>query len=642
MRIPTYDQSVGAAAPQISAPRVADPVDLSQAINFVEGRYEQGLKQQEQDYKLYVANETARTQISIDEKYAEMVEALDNGDYEAETKFQKFYDKAVNQSLGRLNGDPAIQESIKLDYQRSGVEYGLRLKEAKRGKLKADAAVGFNQQLNNIKVKVSNAQSLTERQSLLAQAADVYAQAESTNVFAKGAGILGMQELVDESIRDYAYNKPDQFLAEHKQNPKSFEGVTDLAKVVDGAKGVIKQRKAEADLLVAEQQKLKERQVRSDILNDQEMSFEEKKYLIAKMEIDNEISSGFASDARGLVTAQEGLIDDKTKALKNYDDAVALGLPAEQGDTDIAFSQFYKEGKASSTEDIVSFVAQSGRVPTQLQRAANISLTSNMDDASSDDIAEAYSMAVMVTQAQDNLFIKNAEGSFNKDIEAAASSIVSKVDAGVPIEVAVKQTTKMYSDPEYLTRFKKAKTEALEGIQKKPSVLGVSDEFDPNAAIDYADAYARRRAIFDSESEAKKYAESEVSKMYDSYNGFTVKQPPHLMFPQYEKKSWEKIGKNLEKDYRAQGLVSDDENVVLASSSVTMAAIQELKNTGQPIDPSKVPFAVLAASDGGSFRPVYVEVEINGAKTMRPKFVYGNPSVNLKKVYKLKGIGGGF
>lgn len=313
MRIPKYDQSVSAAAPQINAPRVADPVDLSQAINFVEGRYEQGIKQQEQDYKLYVANEAARTQLSIDEKYAEMVEALDNGDYEAETKFQKFYDKAVNQSLGRLNGDPAIQESIKLDYQRSGVEYGLRLKDAKRGKLKADAAVGFNQQLNNIKVKVSNAQSLAERQSLLAQAADVYGQAESTNVFAKGAGIVGMQTLVDESVRDYAYNKPEQFLAEHKQNPKSFDGVTDLAKVVDISKSLVLKKQNEAKAFQKKKQFENNRIAMGDVVNNSDLTYEQKVEKINALEAlslsgspQDGITTTFATSARRLLKSRNG------------------------------------------------------------------------------------------------------------------------------------------------------------------------------------------------------------------------------------------------------------------------------------------------------------------------------------------------
>lgn len=583
MRIPTYDAQTNLVTPQLNTPRVADPIDLSKAIDFVENQYEQGRREREQAYKLFAANETSRAQLAIDQEYAKAQEAIQNGDYGAEKRFQKFYDATVKESVNRLRDNPAAATSASFDYQRSGVEYGLRLKNSVRSKMKADAISNHNALIEQNYKQYVYAESEIERSAALTKINDLHAKATTAGLMSKAKA--------EESLKDtISRAELDRIKLMGQTNPSAA----------------------------------------LDSLEAQKEMFSVDQYI-----------------------SQRSALENRLNTVRSFEAAVNSGVTPKQSDVDYVFAEYASNPENLSSEKVVQFINQTRSVPTNIKNIARSALFQDLTDASQEQLLEVYNVANIVVEAQKNPLIKNLENAFNKDTEAVAASIVEKVDAGIPIETAVKSVTKIYSDPDRLSLYNTAKKEALKELSSDVNKIRTqsgkvldnslffgsgSENFDPKIINDYVDYYAQRRALMDNEKTAKEYAQQKVKETYDEFRGVTVKQPPHMLFPQYTKESWEEMASEVENQYRNQGQIRPDETLLLVSGSATMAAVQNLKNTNQPITPDNVPFFVVAASSDKTFRPVMAEVEIDGVQTMRPKVVYGVPGTRLvEKKYSEQG-----
>jgi len=237
MKIKQYTSQQGISALQVRPTQIADPIDLSQAINFVENRYEQGVREQEKERKLFYANEVARTQLALDEEYANASEAIKNGDYGAAKNYNKFYDGKVREALGRLSDyDPELSEAARIDFERTGMRNGLRLKSSVRSRIKADASNSYKSRRNILITELSNAATDEEAKVVLGEIARADALAESSGVLVPGGGALATQDAFNQSVDFMIDRDPGAFIADQKANPSKYKGIRSIGKKVDYAK----------------------------------------------------------------------------------------------------------------------------------------------------------------------------------------------------------------------------------------------------------------------------------------------------------------------------------------------------------------------------------------------------------------------
>lgn len=238
MRIPVYEQQRSVSAPQVRATEIAKPLDLSKAVDFVENRYEQGLKEKEQGDKLFAANEMSRVDIALQQKYAEIEARIaDGGDYaEAEKEYAEFFNETTNESMQRFGSTDMRSAGVKLDYEKTGVEYGLRLKGSVRNRAKADAADNFNMKIDLYGAKISNAANPAERGAIAYEVSSEISKAVSLGVMSADEGELKLRTFITNSVNDYADNRPLEFIKDAEANPEKYAGIANIEKKVQLAK----------------------------------------------------------------------------------------------------------------------------------------------------------------------------------------------------------------------------------------------------------------------------------------------------------------------------------------------------------------------------------------------------------------------
>lgn len=249
MRIPTYENQVGAPRiPELQTSVIPDVPDLSTAIDFVAGQFEQYQKDQDELVKATIINEKSRASLELDQYYAELSDAIQNGGSyaDAEKKFNKKYADVAAQiqnSLGAVAQDrPDIMADINTDLQRSGVEYGLRLKDQVRSRVKSDAKSMNDVRLDGLRVKLTNAKTETERAAVFSEMSGIYAQGEAINIYPKGYGQVALAKELDNFVEEQIKVNPSAFLADYKKSPKKYSGISYLEEKVLAAKQNIRKQ----------------------------------------------------------------------------------------------------------------------------------------------------------------------------------------------------------------------------------------------------------------------------------------------------------------------------------------------------------------------------------------------------------------
>lgn len=238
MRIPTYTSERNIGAPQIQTPRVSGGVDLSAAINGFE--YAAGIadKERQEKYNIFVAAESQRTGFELDQKYAELKDRIANGGSyaNAEKEFQKFYEKTTQKSIARFGDDKNTAAKIMLDYERTGMEYGLRIKSAVKSRMKSDAVNAVNSRLDNLQLRLSNATNDAEMQLILGEAAQVYSRATNGGIIKSVSAQNGLRKMLNDAVNYKIDRDPIGFLSDVEKNPKKYEGVVALPDKIIAAK----------------------------------------------------------------------------------------------------------------------------------------------------------------------------------------------------------------------------------------------------------------------------------------------------------------------------------------------------------------------------------------------------------------------
>lgn len=251
MRIPVYEQQRGVSAPQVRTTQVAPPLDLGQAIGIIENKYEQGVKEQEQGRKIFAANEMSRVDLELSKKYAEIQERIaSGGDYaSADKEFNKFFDQTTKESVQRLGPTDIIAAGAQTDYQRAGVEYGLKLKSAIRSRAKSDASDNLNLSLATLEIELSNAKSEAERLAITGKMTSKIAKGASLGLYSAADGKLKIMKIADKSATDFAKADPDGFINDVQTNPDKYKGVPYIDEKITAAKKWRVQKQQEADAM---------------------------------------------------------------------------------------------------------------------------------------------------------------------------------------------------------------------------------------------------------------------------------------------------------------------------------------------------------------------------------------------------------
>ena len=249
MRIQRYESKGSVSAPQIRATQIAAPVDLGKAISFVENRYEEGLRDQEKAQKLFYANEKSRVDLAIDVEFAKSQEAIANGDFGAEQRFQKFYDKTVKDSMARMSTLPSeFSHGAMQDYERSGVVGGLKLKSAVRSKMKAETASNLGLKLSNLQIEMSNAEPGQEAE-IIKKANNAIAALVANGSLDKAQEQLAVRQFLSESVDVAIENDPGRFREDYANNPDKYKGIASIKTKLKYATRLEVEKKAQDDAL---------------------------------------------------------------------------------------------------------------------------------------------------------------------------------------------------------------------------------------------------------------------------------------------------------------------------------------------------------------------------------------------------------
>lgn len=238
MRVPVYSSEQRVGAPQIQTTRVADPIDLTPAINAVEEQYGIAEKARQQAYKAYVVNQEQTTKLEIEQKYAELQDAIKNGGAyaNAEKKFEDFYKKKTGQLFQNFQSDPTTATLLRTEFEGMGVRQGMKLRDAVRSRVKRDARNVMNSRLADLDLRMSNAKNYAEATLIAKEAAGIYSSGSNGNIINEAQAKEGISQFLTKSVNRYVDTNPVQFVKDYEANPSMFEGIYNVKEKVELAK----------------------------------------------------------------------------------------------------------------------------------------------------------------------------------------------------------------------------------------------------------------------------------------------------------------------------------------------------------------------------------------------------------------------
>lgn len=600
MRIPNFSTQRGVGAPQLRTPQVDPAIDLSQAIGFVEGRFEQQERQRQQDLRIFAANERSRAQLEIDRLYSEIDERVQSGgDYATAVQdFENGFRDITNRSLEFFADEPALQQETSLDYERSGLRYGSRLQQLQRERGREDAIANHNGSSEILQGEFLRAPTPEEQAEILEEFSGSVANLEAAGILSPDQARGQIGGFINSSVSLKA-----QMLAQEGGD----EGPANALQFIEENK--------------------------------------------------SSLSPEVYVEERGRYLAAQAQIETVGTAIASVEQYVASGRTTKaptQNEIDLAYQASIAqiENPNLQVPAALDFVNTTGVVPTPFQQEATALLSTYSDAMTAADINRVADYAVAVNEMHTSpelvSSVKNLDSKFNKDVEQAAALIAAKIDNGVSQEEAVRTVMRKFTDSDYRANYNKIRRQAFLDASETRTIasselggglfgIGAPEAFDGQIITEFADIAARNQAMGASESEARDLARQEVENTYDELNNVVVRMPPHLM-TSYSKNSWDKIARDIQKEES----IGDGANVTLAAFGGTYAERQRMLQQDGFIDQTKLPFAVLVSYGPGEVVPLMEEVEVDGQTSMRPRVVYADPKVVKEKKFVPQSIREGF
>lgn len=570
MRIPTYVSDRTVVAPQINTPQVPEPIKLDPLIQIAEQKFGEYQKQQEEEFKLFAEAEAQRTGFEIDKLYAELSEKIDSGGSyaNAQAEFQKKYESLTNGSLSKFGNDDrsrAASERIKLHYERSGLEYGLKIKSAVRARAKRDAAAAASQREE---MALREFVSSTDPAAAVQKFTQTVAGLEGAGVIARGEGRGKVARFVSKGMllkaEMMAQSDPSAALAFVEQNKNSI----DIDAYVSARGSLLK---------AAESQ-----------------------------DLSASVDRAFEAYEKG-----EPVVEPSKQEVESVVEDTERQVQAQS------------MTQADLERRIVGTMVVSGKAPSSVKARIETAFMTSPEAVTPEAAKDIAMYARVVDKAvkQRATLVGGSKDSIDKETALVASTIARKTARGIDETTAVRETLMRFNDPNYKEVFEAAKKDLTTIKYGKAApydklVKNAIDELDTDAIgvsmvrSEIIDDYASNRALGMSHADAESAAIENQRGRIGKFNGVSVKLPPQNVTNFRNKKLWKEAAKKvLSEQYPELG----DVEPVLMGDDVTEGALRLGGNSLQ------VPFQVhYKVSDT-------VSVPVTSRKTGKPLYVTADP-----------------
>lgn len=547
MRIPTYVSEGNLDSPRLQTARIAEPIDLSSTIRAVEQQAGYALEKQAQEWKTYTIAETQSAQLEIDTKYNELMERVKNGGSYAtvEKEFEKFYKKRVGQSLQNLSQDPNTARLAQLDYNKQGVEYGMRLKNAISTRRKSDAIQAVNSRVEGWKREYIESTTPEAKMNVIQKFNSAISGLEGSGAISKGSG----------------ENKVKAFLAD--------------------VKGM------ELSLIEANQGHL----AASEFLEKNKEVFPVEAYVRQKIEY------GKIAKAEAMQRMfEESVARDYSQEDVDEFEEVTAQQEAEEKISPEEFEQ-----------RLTYSIAQSGKVPKQMQRTMSGMMSVLPDTLTPERANEIARSARIITNsvAMEPALANGTQEGFGDSERITANMITKQINEGVDAYSAVKSVMMKRNDPNFSKLYKDARGDFLKNKKYPKYVDKIKDKLDLDdgslsfVMTDIIDSFAESKMLGASDKDALNAAIEKAQGKTGKFNGQVVDYPPHKVTAYKDEQIWvDAANKALTKVMPEGDPLLGKVQPVLMGDARTVKAL----NSGLPSN--QVPFVLYIKDENGGSYPM--------------------------------------
>lgn len=495
MRIPQYEQQVNTPnAPQFSQIADVRNDNLSVIADGLNEVYKVKLKEQEEAQKTAFFQADTSIQMALDKAKFDIAERIKNGGSyaNAEAEYQKAHDAAIAQFASAFDADKSGNTKLRAmaEYQSRGLDNLMSLRDMVTARRKSDTAASANLRAEQLSQQMLDA-TPEQAENIKKQIASLYASATAATGGSPDEGRLKAMK----AIQGAEQNRYQLFMQNNAENPQAQ---------LDEIERLHKEKLVDTDFYI---------QARGSALND-----------IYKI--------------------------DSTESFIAYAQNPQSGKKPTQQSTDIFYDEKlnkpFQNGEISQDDyenGVLDMVKISGKIPTQLEGQIKTTLSMYRENMPVDYKQSVVSNARVVSKMYDQspmVFTKEGAGLNKKDV-TTAQTIINRINAGVPEEIAVDETLKMVSDVNYGKAYDKAIKESLDSDDLKDYVvdeLEIEDGSWPLIQSKARDLYAMSKAIGAADGDAKENAVKYLSKQYGEFDGVSVKYPPDKVTNIQDKKQW--------------------------------------------------------------------------------------------------------
>lgn len=511
MKIPRYEQQIGVPnPPQITQIADVRNDNLSGVANSLKELYDIKLKEQEEAKKTAIFQADTSIKMAMSKAMFDLEERIKNGGSyaNAEAEYQKAHDKAIADFGSAFDVDESGNTKARAlaEYQADGLNNILRIRQSAASRRRSDTAASADLRAEQLRQQLVDAKTPEEANAARQQITSLYASATASIGDSPDVGKLKAIKSIQAAEQD----RFQLFAQNNVNNPKA---------VLDQAETLYKDRLIDTDFYI---------------------------------------------QARGNAMESIQKLGSVDLFLAYAKDPASAPAPTQQS-TDVFFSEKllkpFQNNEISQIDyetGVVDTVKISGKIPSQLENQMKTIFSIYKEGMSAEYKSAVVSNARLVSKMYDTspyVFTKDGAGLNKRDV-VLSQTIVNRIDAGVPEDIAVDETLKIASDKNYDNAYEQAVKKSYEDSDLKKhfvSKLNIDEVSWPAIQSKATDLYAMSKAMGASDGDAKDNAVKYLSKQYGEFDGVLVKYPPYQVTNIQDKDQWLRLAqKELNNFYESE------------------------------------------------------------------------------------------
>lgn len=568
MKIPRYEQQVNApSAPQFSQIADVRTNNLSVLADGLQDVYQDKLREQEEAKKTAYIQADNSIKMALDKAMFDLQERIQNGGSyaTAEAEYQKAHDKAIKDFGSAFDADESGNTRLRSmsEYESMGMENILRLRNSISSRRKSDAASSINLRIAQANDEyIMAGDDISKREAAAKKITGALAGGASVGLYTGEEGKL--KSMI--ALRSAEDSRLDYISVLYKNEPSKYLKEVELSKEVLGPEKYISHL-AKATSMVD-----------------------------TVATVDSFVSYAKDPSSAQKPTQQSTDLFFNEKLLTPFINNEITQLDYEAG--------------------VVDVVNVSGKIPSQLENQMKTTLSMYKENMPADYKKAVISNARLVSKIYDSnpsVFTNEGSGLNKKDV-IVSQSIINRIDAGVPEDIAVDETLKMASDKNYDAKYDEQVKKTYTNNDFKnyfTNQLNIDDVSWPLIQSKATDLFAMSKAMGLSDGDAKSSALKYLSKQYGDFNGVLVKYPPNKVTNIQDEKQWLLLAqKELNNFYETEfpSQVSGTTATKKFGKAILAGDEQTKKELENKINPS---FALHYQTQEGALIPVF---DRNGQK----------------------------